>query len=157
MRKNNKKGFTMAELLIVVAIIAVLSSVAFIAVAQHRKNMAQLEADGFAGNIFLKTAEGVALVIMKTIKQKLTESTAAKLGALLAKNKLYELKSELNYSEEGGAPILGISKPVLKAHGSASAEAFCNAVYQAIAQVESDIAADIAANIDKMKVGRETE
>ncbi|MBR0374446.1 MAG: phosphate acyltransferase PlsX [Mogibacterium sp.] len=100
--------------------------------------------DGFAGNIFLKTAEGVALVIMKTIKQKLTETTAAKLGALLAKNKLYELKSELNYSEEGGAPILGVNGAVLKVHGNSKAEDFCNAILKAVPYVNHNVTRRIA-------------
>ena len=69
--------------------------------------------DGFSGNVFLKSSEGVALAVMKRIKQKMTEGLAAKAGALLSYNKLKEIKKEFDYSEEGGAPILGLKGPVL--------------------------------------------
>ncbi|MBQ1242208.1 MAG: phosphate acyltransferase PlsX [Oscillospiraceae bacterium] len=114
-------------------------------------------ADGFSGNILLKTIEGTAKFMGGNLKKMFKTSLKTKLAYLLLKKEFAAFRSILDPNRVGGTPILGISKPVLKAHGSASAEAFCNAVYQAIAQVESDIAADIAANIDKMKVGRETE
>ena len=114
-------------------------------------------ADGFSGNILLKTIEGTAKFMGGNLKKMFKTSLKTKLAYLLLKKEFAAFRSILDPNRVGGTPILGISKPVLKAHGSASAEAFCNAVYQAIAQVESDIAADIAANIDKMKAGRETE
>ena len=114
-------------------------------------------ADGFSGNVLLKTIEGTAKFMGGNLKKMFKTSLKTKLTYLLLKKEFADFRSVLDPNRIGGTPILGISKPVLKAHGSASAEAFCNAVYQAIAQVESDIAADIAANIDRMKVGREAE
>ncbi len=95
--------------------------------------------DGFSGNIFLKSSEGVALAVMKRIKQKMTEGVMAKAGAVLAYGKLKEIKKEFDYSEEGGAPILGLKGPVLKIHGSSKANAVYNAILKAIPYVEQDV------------------
>ncbi|MDO4382994.1 MAG: phosphate acyltransferase PlsX [Eubacteriales bacterium] len=95
--------------------------------------------DGFSGNVFLKTAEGVAMAVMKRIKQKMTEGVMAKAGALLSYNKLKEIKKEFDYSEEGGAPILGLKGPVLKIHGSSKANAVYNAILKAVPYVEQDV------------------
>ena len=97
--------------------------------------------DGFSGNVFLKSSEGVALAVMKRIKQKMTEGLAAKAGALLSYNKLKEIKKEFDYSEEGGAPILGLKGPVLKIHGSSKANAVYNAILKAVPYVEQDVTA----------------
>ena len=95
--------------------------------------------DGFSGNIFLKSSEGVALAVMKRVKQKMTEGVVAKAGALLSYNKLKDLKKEFDYSEEGGAPILGLKGPVLKIHGSSKAYAVYNAILKAVPYVEHDV------------------
>lgn len=95
--------------------------------------------DGFSGNIFLKSSEGVAMAVMKRIKQKMTEGVIAKAGALLSYNKLKEIKKEFDYSEEGGAPILGLKGPVLKIHGSSKANAVYNAILKAVPYVEQDV------------------
>ena len=100
--------------------------------------------DGFSGNIFLKTSEGIAIAVMNRIKDKIMESTVSKIGGLLAKKKLYELKGEFDYSEEGGAPILGVKGAVLKIHGSSEADAVKNAIIKAIDYVESDVTGKIA-------------
>ena len=65
-------------------------------------------ADGFSGNIFLKTSEGIASSIMKLIKIKLMESSISKLGALLSSKKLRSLEKEFDYAEAGAAPFLGV-------------------------------------------------
>lgn len=95
--------------------------------------------DGFSGNIFLKSSEGVALAMMKRIKQKMTEGVVAKAGALLSYSKMKDLKKEFDYSEEGGAPILGLKGPVLKIHGSSDAYAVYNAILKAVPYVEQDV------------------
>ena len=95
--------------------------------------------DGFSGNIFLKTSEGVALTMMKLIKNKMMESGLSKVGALLASKKLKSIKKEFDYSEFGGAPILGIKGGILKIHGSSKSNAAYNAIINAVAFVERDI------------------
>lgn len=111
--------------------------------------------DGFSGNVFLKSSEGVALAVMKRIKQKMTEGLVAKAGALLSYNKLKEIKKEFDYSEEGGAPILGLKGPVLKIHGSSKANAVYNAILKAVPYVEQDVTALIENAITEKASGEE--
>lgn len=99
--------------------------------------------DGFSGNIFLKGSEGVALALMKRMKEKLMESGFSKLGALLAASKFNDLKKEFDYSEEGGAPILGLKGAVLKIHGSSKANAVYNAILKAVPYVQNDVTGHI--------------
>ena len=100
--------------------------------------------DGFSGNVFLKGSEGVALAIMKQIKAKLNEGLITKLGALLAYNKLSELKEMFDYSDSGGAPILGLKGAVLKIHGNSKATEVYHAVMKAIPYVRNDVTQMIA-------------
>ena len=95
--------------------------------------------DGFTGNIILKLTEGLAWTILKLLKKKFTDGTKAKMGALLLKNKMGELKEEFDYSEYGGAPILGVKGPVVKMHGSSSASAVKNTIIKAVPFAEEDV------------------
>ena len=100
-------------------------------------------ADGYTGNIFLKTVEGMGKFLLKTLKELLMSNIATKLSALTMDTK--ELKQRFDASEHGGAPLLGISKPVIKAHGSSDANAIKNAVRQAIYFIQSGVNDDIIA------------
>ena len=100
-------------------------------------------ADGYTGNIFLKTVEGMGKFLLKTLKELLMSNIATKLSALTMDTK--ELKQRFDASEHGGAPLLGISKPVIKAHGSSDANAIKNAVRQAIYFIKSGVNDDIIA------------
>jgi glycerol-3-phosphate acyltransferase PlsX len=90
-----------------------------------------LVADGFSGNVVLKLTEGVAVTFFRLIKRTLLSSLKTKIGALLIKKDLGGLKSLMDYSEVGGAPLLGVRAPVIKAHGSSNAKAIKNAIGQA--------------------------
>lgn len=114
-----------------------------------------LVCDGFTGNILLKTVEGMGKFMLQTLKGVLTENAVTKLGALTMRRQLKNMKSQFDTSEHGGAPLLGISKPVIKAHGSSDALAIRNAIRQAIGAVEADVAGTLAANIDHMIVPKE--
>ena len=96
-------------------------------------------ADGFVGNIILKVTEGVAIFLFKELKDIFYADTKSKLGALLLKPGLEELKSKTDYTEYGGAPLLGTKRPIIKAHGSSNAYAFKNAINQAIKFIEKDV------------------
>lgn len=96
-------------------------------------------ADGFTGNIVIKMTEGLALTLLKEIKKKFTDGTRAKLGAIMLQNKLGELKAEFDYSEYGGAPILGVKGPIIKIHGSSKAKAVKNAILKCIPYVEENV------------------
>ncbi len=97
-----------------------------------------LVADGFTGNIFLKGVEGIGKLMLKKMKALFYSTPATKLAALSMKKQITGMKKDLDPSEHGGAPILGISKPVIKAHGSSDAKAFKNAIRQAINFVDSE-------------------
>lgn len=88
--------------------------------------------DGFTGNIFLKATEGIGKQILTLMSGVYTENIISKLSYLLIRKKMSKLKKRLDPAEYGGSPILGISKPVIKAHGSSNAVAFENAVFQGI-------------------------
>ena len=95
--------------------------------------------DGFVGNVILKLTEGLAWNIFKVIKKKFTTGAKAKLGAILLKEKLGELKTEFDYSSYGGAPILGVKGPVVKMHGSSNATAVKNSILKAVPFAKEDV------------------
>jgi glycerol-3-phosphate acyltransferase PlsX len=103
-----------------------------------------LVTDGYTGNIFLKSVEGMGKFLMGTLKDVLCTNIATKVSTLTMKAKIKEIKKRFDSSEHGGAPLLGISKPVIKAHGSSNAKAIKNAVRQAIFFVNTGINSDIA-------------
>jgi len=88
--------------------------------------------DGFVGNVTLKMAEGLSKTLLGMIKEELMSSPISKLGALLAKGAFGKLKKRFDYREVGGAPFLGLSSLVVKAHGSSDALAIKNAIRQCI-------------------------
>ena len=112
-------------------------------------------ADGFSGNIVLKTAEGVAKWLFTEIKSVLTQSVKNKLAAAVIKDDVKGIKKRLDPNEVGGTALLGISKPVIKAHGSSDASAIFAAVRQAKAFAESGIIDDITKNVDYMRISEE--
>ena len=99
--------------------------------------------DGFTGNVILKLTEGLAWNILQVIKKKFTEGVKAKLGAALLIDKLGSLKQEFDYSSYGGAPILGVKGPILKMHGSSSANAVKNTILKGIPYVEGNVVGTI--------------
>ncbi|MCC0648965.1 phosphate acyltransferase PlsX [Clostridioides sp. ZZV15-6598] len=105
--------------------------------------------DGFTGNILLKSAEGVALSVMSLIKETFMASTKSKIGALLIRDDLKKLKSFIDYSEYGGAPLLGLNGGVIKAHGSSDAKAIKNAINQGIKFTKGKVVEDINQFISK--------
>ena len=120
-----------------------------------------LVTDGFTGNILLKTMEGVGKMILKKMKEVFYSTPITKVAALAMKPQLKGMKKDLDPSEHGGAPILGISKPVIKAHGSSDAKAFKNAIRQAIDYAGSGAVYEIAeaakAYAERKKAAKETE
>ena len=95
--------------------------------------------DGFTGNITLKLLEGMAKFFFGSLKKVYTTNVKTKISYLLAKNDLKSLKKSFDSSKYGGAPLLGLAKPVIKAHGSSDAADITNAIMQAIEYVETGI------------------
>ena len=111
-----------------------------------------LVCDGFSGNILLKCIEGTAMTLMKKLKAIFYKNTVNKLAAAVLKKDVYALKAMLDPSEVGGTALLGISKPVIKAHGSSDARAIRSAVRQAITFIDSDVIASIEKNVAYMRI-----
>lgn len=95
--------------------------------------------DGFTGNVILKLYEGVAMALMKKIKGVLTSSAKTKLGAAFIYKDMKALAKEMDVSEVGGAPFIGVTKPVFKAHGNSDAKTFKNAIGQCVRFASSDV------------------
>ena len=108
--------------------------------------------DGFTGNVVLKTIEGAAKFLGSGIKKVFLTSLRTKLGYLFVKPQLKGFMALMDSSEIGGAPFLGVSKPVFKAHGSSNARAIRSAIMQAIRYVEGDVVKTIEENIDQMTI-----
>ena len=98
-----------------------------------------LVTDGFTGNITLKFAEGMGGFIFGTLKSMFTKNIKTKLSYLLVKNQLKGLKSLFDTSSYGGAPFLGLTKPVIKAHGNCKAKNIASTITQAINYSKSNI------------------
>ena len=100
-------------------------------------------ADGFTGNLILKTYEGVAKVLMNGIKDAFMKNIVTKLSYLGVKSGIDDMKKQFDYKEYGGAVLLGVKKPVIKAHGSADARTFKNAIKQAVWFLENSLIEEI--------------
>lgn len=108
--------------------------------------------DGYSGNIFLKTMEGTGLYLAREIKAMFMKNLFTKLAALLVSGGLKEFKRKMDSSEVGGTALLGISKPVIKAHGSSDAKAIRSAITKTREYISSGIIEDITKNIDLMRL-----
>lgn len=95
--------------------------------------------DGFTGNVILKLTEGVAMSVFKQVKNTITSGFKNKMGALLIKKDLYGLKDSFDYEKYGGAPVLGVNKPVIKMHGSSSAEAVKSAIIRGVPYAKENV------------------
>ncbi|HAF59835.1 MAG TPA: phosphate acyltransferase PlsX [Bacillota bacterium] len=95
--------------------------------------------DGFVGNVILKLSEGLAWNILKLLKTKFTSGMVSKMGALLLSGKFKELKELFDYSEYGGAPILGVKGAMIKMHGSSSANAVKNTILKGVPYAENKV------------------
>lgn len=114
--------------------------------------------EGFVGNVILKYAEGLGKGILGMIKEGIGESTLAKLGAVLMKPVFAKLKRTMDYSEYGGAPLLGVNGITIISHGSSKAKAIKNAVRVARECVELQVVESIKASLEIAdSVGDETE
>lgn len=101
--------------------------------------------DGFTGNILLKFAEGLAGGLMHLLKKELLGSPRTKLGAYLARPAFTALRRRMDYTEYGGAPLLGLKGLTIISHGSSNAAAIRNAIRVARESLERDVCGKIAA------------
>lgn len=106
-------------------------------------------ADGFTGNVILKMYEGVAKMITNELKAMFKKNPLSMLSYIGVKSGMDAFKEKMNYKKYGGAPIIGVQKTVIKAHGSSDAYAIENAVRQAMDCVNGNVAGEIAAALGK--------
>ena len=107
--------------------------------------------DGFTGNIILKMYEGMASVLMGKFKEVLSKNIKTKLAASLIIPELKNMKKDMDYNEYGGAAIIGISKPVFKAHGSSKAKTIKNAIRLTKDYIQKDVIKIISQSIGSTK------
>ena len=113
--------------------------------------------DGYSGNIFLKTMEGTGGFLSKQLKAMFTKNLLTKLAAVLVSGGLKKLKKSMDSSEVGGTALIGISKPVIKAHGSSNDYAIRNAIRQARDFAASGMIDDLVENIEYMRLPNSPE
>ena len=106
-------------------------------------------ADGFSGNVLVKTTEGTALELLKKLKKEIFSKTLYKLGALLMKRMFSDMKEFMNYHNYGGSVLLGTSKTVVKGHGSSNSVAVEKCIEQAFKMEKSKLSAQIESEIAK--------
>jgi glycerol-3-phosphate acyltransferase PlsX len=106
--------------------------------------------DGFIGNVVLKYTEGLASTLMGMIKDELMADMSSKFGAALSKNAFMRVKKKMDYTEYGGAPLLGIDGCVIKAHGSSNGKAFAAAILQAKRFYEAGVNEAIAHAVESL-------
>ena len=109
-----------------------------------------LVADGFTGNVVLKFMEGVAGTLMGIIKKEMLGDTRSKIGALLAKPAFRRVKKAMDYTEVGGAPLLGVQGAVVKAHGSSNGHAMACAIGQCIKMIDGHVVDIIARGVSAL-------
>lgn len=107
--------------------------------------------DGFSGNVLLKSIEGTAMFMGSAMKKVFKKNLLSKIGYLLCSSGVKDMMKLLDYREIGGTQLLGIQKPVIKAHGSSDALAFRNAVKQAMTAAESSFTSELEQQIAATK------
>jgi len=103
-----------------------------------------LVTDGFSGNILLKSIEGAGMFVNDFLKATFLKNAKTKMSAMLVKKSISEFRKMMDYTEVGGAPFLGLAKPVIKAHGSSNQKAIRGAIKQAIRYASSNTIDEIS-------------
>lgn len=106
--------------------------------------------DGFTGNVLLKTVEGMGKLMSNELKAMFKSGLGGMIAYLLMRKQMKNFKKKFDAKEHGGAPILGITRPVIKSHGSSDAKAFSNAIRQAVGCVNNHVTEIIAAEAAKL-------
>ncbi len=106
--------------------------------------------DGFVGNVVLKLSEGLAKMILGTLRTELTAGTLSKVGALLAKPAFDRVRKTLDYEEYGGVPVLGVNGISIICHGRSHAKAIKNAVHVAIQSADAELPKRIAEGLHSL-------
>lgn len=114
-------------------------------------------ADGFAGNVALKTCEGTLQALLNILKSDIKSHVMSKIGYLFMKGTFKRLKGNFDYNKYGGSPFLGVNKIVVKCHGSSKAESFYQSIRQAYELGQSNLTKDIAESVNGIDIKIEEE
>lgn len=106
--------------------------------------------DGFDGNVLIKSTEGACLELLKLIKNTINSSFKNKLGGLMLKKSLYEIKNKMDYNNYGGGVMLGVKKVIVKGHGSSKSKAVKNCIIQAYTMGKNNLCQIISEEIEKL-------
>ena len=109
-----------------------------------------LVCDGFSGNLILKFMEGVAGTLMGIIKRELMADVRGKIGGLISKPAFKRVKKSMDYTEVGGAPLLGVQGAVVKAHGSSNPHALACAIGQCIKMIDGGVTGIIEKQLESL-------
>lgn len=109
--------------------------------------------DGFSGNITLKLTEGMAYAMMNRLKETMNDGIRSKIGALLLKPALKKMIASLDYRDYGAVPLLGLQKPVFKAHGSSDEVAIKNGLLRLVDFIEQDTIEKVKKSIEEDENG----
>ncbi len=113
--------------------------------------------DGFSGNILLKSTEGACVGMMKLMKGALYKNFKTKIGALMVKNEMYEVKAKMDYNEQGGAALLGVKKTVVKGHGGSKSTSVFKCIEQAYIMEKSGLRKAIIEGLSEQSDDKATE
>jgi glycerol-3-phosphate acyltransferase PlsX len=111
--------------------------------------------DGFVGNVALKTMEGMATALGPFLRHEIEKSAMAKLGVLLAGGAIRQVKKRMDYTEYGGAPLLGVKGGVVICHGASDAKAIKNGIRCAGSLLRGGVEEEIAASATRSGYGRD--
>lgn len=111
--------------------------------------------DGFNGNVLLKSAEGACMEVMKLLKKTIKTGFINKIGALLLKKGLYQIKDKMDYNNYGGAVVLGVKKTIVKGHGSSKPTAVYHCIKQAYNMEKNNLCEIISNEINKLNEEKE--
>ena len=109
-------------------------------------------ADGFAGNVALKSCEGTLQALLGILKSDIKSHAMSKLGYIFMKGTFKRLKTKFDYNKQGGSPFLGINKIVVKCHGSSKAESFYHTIKQAFDLGKSNLIEEIATSVQNFDI-----
>lgn len=118
-------------------------------------NIDVVVSDGFTGNIILKLYEGVTQTILDILKGEIMSSTLSKIGGALLKPVFKKFKKNFDYTEHGGAILLGIDGAVIKAHGSSNAKAIKNAIRQAVLCIDGRVVESIKESLNLISMDKQ--
>jgi len=114
-----------------------------------RDNVDVIVCDGFVGNVLLKVAEGMAESMITSLRGEIQNRFLSQIGYLFAKKSFANFKKRVDYAEYGGAPLLGVDKPVIIAHGKSNDRAVMNAIRVAHEYVKKDIVGKLIEEVER--------